>query len=687
MSEVHFRFSPNILVRLGEELNQGMDQSILELIKNSYDADAKLCTVELRNTASPGGDIIVTDNGNGMSADNIRDSWLVLGKSSKNHHQLTGLGRTPSGSKGLGRLAALRMGRSVRLESKLKDEPQSNVLSVEWDKFDQATTVEDVKLTITPQDTARKQGTLTHLSNLRSAIRPDELGKLARAVLLLTDPFDDKESGFKVDVKAPEFQQFEKLMGRKYFDSCEYHLIAKLSDDGYASAKIVDWQGQELHSGEHDSIRNKKNSPKYKAPSSSFDFWAFLLKRESFTSGQGVNLNDVKDWLRHFGGVHVYQDGVRVSPYGSPGDDWLGINLVRTQNPEERPSTNNSIGRLTLSNKGKHQLTQKTDRSGFIEDDVFLQLKEFATEALSWMARWRLEQAEKRRGSERQEAPKAAKEEKKKFQEALAEAPAQLRQRLTIAFNKYEKSRDKEADTLRKEVQLYRTLSTAGITAATFAHDSHGNPLKVIELSINTIDSRANRIEAETDRLFIRRVTSRIRTALDALSILGAATLSLVRANKRRVGRVEVNYVINQVNQLMMPFLAARDTTLDLKLCSEKPYLRCSEAAIESIVTNLLNNSLAAFRRDGTINRVIEISTRVESGFCFIVVSDSGPGITHQNINEIWLPGVTSNLDGTGLGLTIVRDTAKDLGGSASAESHGELGGAEFTVKFPILGC
>ncbi|QZX82359.1 sensor histidine kinase [Metapseudomonas otitidis] len=686
MSDVHFRFSPNILVRLGEELNQGMDQSVLELIKNSYDADAKVCTVELKNTSSPGGEIIVTDDGDGMSAKNIKDSWLVLGKSSKSYHQVTRLGRTPSGSKGLGRLAALRMGRTVRLESKLESEETSSVLDVEWDKFDQAQTVEDVKLSIVQAKCQRVKGTTTHLSNLRSAIRPDELSKLARAVLLLTDPFEDRQSGFKVDLKAPEFTQFEKLLGRKYFDSSEYHLVANLSQNGRVSAKILDWSGKELHSGEHDDLRNKKDSANYKAPACSLDFWAFLLKRDSFSSGQGVNLGDVKEWLKHFGGVHVYQDGVRVSPYGSPGDDWLGINLIRTQNPEERPSTNNSIGRLSLSNKGFYQLTQKTDRSGFIEDDVFLELKAFATEALDWMARWRLRQAEVRRGKERNEAPEAAKEEKKKFQDALLEAPAPIRQKLSSAFDKYAKSRDREADVLRKEIQLYRTLSTAGITAATFAHESHGSPLKVIELAVNTIDIKTQRSLPESGRESIQRVLGKIRKALDALSILGLATLSLVRANKRKVGRVEINSVVKQVYELMRPFLEARETSLNLVLSPGKPYLRCSEAAVESVITNLLNNSLNAFRRGATKERLIEITTEVSDGECTIVVSDSGPGIFHHNIQEIWLPGVTSDPDGTGLGLTIVRDTVKDLGGSVSVTARGSLGGAEFSIKLPILG-
>lgn len=687
MSDVHFRFSPNILVRLGEELNQGSDQSILELIKNSYDADAKTCTVELINTTVPGGSIIVSDDGDGMSNDSIKNSWLVLGKSTKNSLQTTRLGRTPSGSKGLGRLAALRMGRSVRLESTLENSSASSVLDVNWDKFDNASTVEDVDLTIQSLALGKGKGTTTELKGLRSAIRSEELKRLARVVLLLTDPFEDKESGFKVDLKSKEFDEIKKLLSSKYFDSCEYHLSASLDENGKASAQILDWQGKVLHAGTHEDIRRQKDMGAYLSPVCKLDFWAFLLKAENFSSGKGVNLKDVREWLKHFGGVHVYQDEVRVSPYGGGGDDWLGINLIRTQNPEERPSTNNSIGKISLSNKGMRVLVQKTDRSGFIEDDTFTELKTFTIDCLEWMAKWRLLQAERRRQGERASAPAAATKEKANLTEIISEAPPRIRQKITAAFDQYAKSRDKEADNLRKEIQLYRTLSTAGITAATFAHESHGNPLKVIELSTSVLEIKMKQAIAADKQPIIVTLIEKIRKALDALSTLSSATLSLVRANKRRIGKVEINSVIVQIEKMMLPFYTARDTSIKLKLSAQNPFLRCSEAALESILTNLLNNALNAFRRENSNNRIIEISTSIDGDTCVIVVADSGPGISQRNVSEIWLPGITSDPDGTGLGLTIVKDTVKDLGGEVHVTPRGDLlGGAEFKITLPIIG-
>ena len=68
-----------------------------------------------------------------------------------------------------------------------------------------------------------------------------------------------------------------------------------------------------------------------------------------------------------------------------------------------------------------------------------------------------------------------------------------------------------------------------------------------------------------------------------------------------------------------------------------------------------------------------------------MTVSDNGPGIDGINKRDIWLPGRTTRKNGTGLGLTIVRDASEDLGGEVDAEQRGDLGGADIMVQLPIL--
>jgi C4-dicarboxylate-specific signal transduction histidine kinase len=134
------------------------------------------------------------------------------------------------------------------------------------------------------------------------------------------------------------------------------------------------------------------------------------------------------------------------------------------------------------------------------------------------------------------------------------------------------------------------------------------------------------------------------------------------------------------------PFTSGRDIKIISTPCAGSPYLRGSNAAIESVFTNLINNSVTAFETSDVSNRQIHIRTEVHEGVFTLRVLDNGPGITGIKKSDIWLPGETTRRNGTGLGLAIVKDTVADLGGDVDAVEHSELGGAEIIIKLPILG-
>lgn len=348
------RFSPDILRRLGEELNPSLDQSILELVKNSFDASAKECTVVLRNTEKLGGTIEISDDGDGMDAEGIINGWLILGRSGRNPEQRTRLNRVPAGSKGLGRLAALRLGNVATLRSWPHSNPQREyLLNINWSRYDAALVVEEVALAV--EETTRKNGaspgTVVTIDALRAAVSRAEVSRLARALILLADPFGDDPEGFKPILRAAEFSDLEKLVKARYFEDAEFHLSASLDKDGAARAVITDWKGKTLFTAKHGDLSSGSGHPIYASPEAQFDLWAFILNKETFSTRTST-LEQVREWLGHFGGVHLYQNGLRVSPYGNPGNDWLDMNLKRARSPEERPSTNTSIGRVSTFETG-----------------------------------------------------------------------------------------------------------------------------------------------------------------------------------------------------------------------------------------------------------------------------------------------------------------------------------------------
>ena len=261
MNTASFRVSTDILRRLGEELITSFDQGLIELVKNSYDADAHTCIVELKNTEGPGGTVVITDDGDGMSRDDIRDGWLVLGHSRKNTQELTRLGRMPAGSKGLGRLGALRMGEEVHLTTRPRDEKENEYsLSILWPDFAHSNVIEDVHFTIHSFFSRKPPGTRIEIRDLRIRITENEVRKLARQLILLSDPFGDP-SAFTLRLVATEFTELEDLVHRGYFDDSEFRLIAQLDQEGHSSAKVFDRSGSVRYQSSGDDLEGYSQAP------------------------------------------------------------------------------------------------------------------------------------------------------------------------------------------------------------------------------------------------------------------------------------------------------------------------------------------------------------------------------------------------------------------------------------------
>lgn len=687
VTDAHIRFSTQIIKRLGEELNPSVDQSILELVKNAYDADARTCIVELNEITEIGGTITIKDDGDGMDGDRIVNGWLVLGESNKNPGKRTKLGRLPAGSKGLGRLAALRMGTSANLQSTpCKEKNTEYELKIDWNKFDTAKLVEDVNLPVkktTTLNSSKKNGTTITIQNLRYKIGDREVKRIARGLILLADPFQDDPDAFRPSLKSVEFKEMEELVTKRYFDDADYHLVASVDKKGLAKASIKDYKGSVLFQANHTDLSKKRKGAAYLCPPVTFDLWTFLLNEITFST-RSSSISEVRAWLAEFGGVHLYENGLRVNPYGNAGNDWLDMNLARARNPEERPSTNTSIGVVRIKDS-QGLMIQKTDRSGFIENDVFHEIKEFCKDALDWMAARRMEVAERKRRAERQRAENESNYKQVDMQKAIKLLPVAKRNKVQRAFEKYEKSHEDQIKALRSEIQLYRTLSTAGITAATFSHESRGNAIKALTLSIKTLDKRIRQhLSKQYSSLFEQPILV-IKKSIDSLAVLGNATLNLLQREKRRPIKVSIHQSIENCIEILNPFFEGREININTNFCAGNPFLRASEAAIESIVTNLLNNSIVVLE-DVNTDRNIYIQTEVEENVLTLTVSDNGPGITGISLRDIWLPGHTSSPTGTGLGLTIVRDAVVDLGGKVRANAHGKQGGADIIIEIPILG-
>ena len=688
--DMHFKFSPSILSRLGEELVPNPDQGILELVKNSYDADATICEVILNNTESSGGSVTISDNGDGMDIQALRDSWLVLGKSKKAFRSLTRLKRIPVGDKGLGRLAALRQGTQVKIFTRPQDQPNVEYsLEINWEDFDRVDFVEDVTLEVDRSETIKDHGTEIIINDLKARFGRKETKRLARELLLLADPFSTAIS-FRPKLIAPGFDDLEKQVNDAFFNDAEYHVKAHLNLEGKVQASFWDWKGDLIASTESIDIYKNEDDDldiSYKTISAEFELWIFQLNPQSFTAkNKKDNSKEIRDWLTAVGGVHMYYRGLRVAPYGDKDDDWLKINFKRASNPEVRPYTNTGIGRVTTE-ESDNRLIQKTDRLGFMENDAYVDLRSFAIETLDWVADERLKIIESKRSQSKQEAKRdviAIKEEVRQVIEA-AKMPPAVQSMVIKVVEEYEKAKDQEEKTLREDLQLYRSLATAGTTAAVFAHES-SKKITLIRQLVEVIDQRIKDIAKDQyEKLFSKQLTKMYQIA-SSLENFAKYPIYLLKRDKRKSINVDVNLIITNLIELFKTFFQNARIEVEFDSYPEKIYIKGSIALLESIVTNLLINTVNAFSIQGASlkERKVMLKTEISDGFALLTVMDSASGIKGLGLDEIWLPGKSTTPGGTGLGLTIVKDSVEDLGGRITVIPNGQLGGAEFIVQLKL---
>ncbi|WP_246885723.1 sensor histidine kinase [Streptomyces sp. GESEQ-4] len=686
------RFSPEILRRLGEELVPHPDLGVIELVRNAYDADAPTCSVEMHSVETRGGRIVVTDTGDGMTEDDIVSGWLLLGKSSKAESTLTSNGRRKVGEKGLGRLAALRLGRYVTLTTRPRVTPGvQHVLKIDWRSFDAVAAVEDVQLTITTMPTEAEPGTRIEIDDLTTAFKPKDVERLARALVLLTGPFPGP-ADFRVDLNAPEFQKLASLVHQSFFEEAEYRIVAELNDDGRASATLYDWHGEKIASGGHSAVSSagseRGDSPlAYFTPAAQFELWTFNLSANAFAiRGSRHKVSEVRNWLRSVGGVHLYHRNLRVHPYGDEGHDWLDMNLRRVRSPELRPGTNTSVGRVSVIDE-EQRLTPKTDRTGFLETPEFVELARFGRNVLDWAAKELLRRREKEKGEKQQKAGDKVENAINRLQDTVNKLPPQQRREVLEATNFLRSAFDEKVRAVEDDLLLYRTLSTVGTTTAVFAHETK-QPVDLIDQASSVIARRAARLLKDDYAKNLSEPVETVRRAADSLRTYADIPLRLLQRRKRRPKVVDVNEVAADIVALFGPHLDGANIAVELQLAEGGAPVKATVAAIEAILANLLANATYIFTQPhagGTSERLIVIKTDLSPDSVFVTVMDNGPGIdtSKLSIDDIWLPGTTTREDGTGLGLTIVRDATRDLKGEVFAKPVGEMGGAEFNVELP----
>jgi hypothetical protein len=206
------------------------------------------------------------------------------------------------------------------------------------------------------------------------------------------------------------------------------------------------------------------------------------------------------------------------------------------------------------------------------------------------------------------------------------------------------------------------------------------NPLTPITLSAERIRRHVERVTPESPSV-IRKCCDAILGAVESMRTLVSQFAVLAEfpvANPRSSNLNEI------VERALLQFEGRiRNIRVEKHLDASLPLVMADPEALRRALANLIDNAAEAMQE--SLLRVLSIQTSAgeRSGVAEIVVTDTGPGLTDEMRERLFLPWFSTRQRGTGLGLSIVAKIVQDHGGSIRAENNSPAG-ARFIIELPL---
>ena len=230
-----FRPKARIIHTIGKELIANPNIALLELIKNSYDADAKSVNINnyMEGTIRH---IVISDDGHGMTKDDIENKWLVLATANKKQKTISPEGRILLGNKGIGRYASALLGNQLKITSYTQDEIVT--LELDWNQFTEDKFLDEINISITTQpNNQNPTGTTIEIINTTSDNLFSDINeeKLERDLSVLIDT----EHEFCISYQDVIMQSYQEKYPEVIKELYHFRMQGTIKDDGTIQATFT----------------------------------------------------------------------------------------------------------------------------------------------------------------------------------------------------------------------------------------------------------------------------------------------------------------------------------------------------------------------------------------------------------------------------------------------------------------
>lgn len=711
---------------LGEHLIRDNTVGVMELIKNGYDADAEHVGVTLKNLSDPTKtEIIIEDDGIGMGEPTIKGPWSEPahgGKQlEKDKLKPSKKGRLPLGEKGVGRFAAQKLGRYLELVTRPEGNEMEYHVNIDWNTFDKADSyLDQIGFPFekkSPQVfTGAKHGTRLVIKEARTPWKRQDVEKLQASLIRLLSPTNTIQN-FSVDFKCREYPELETLERGDILSKYQFKIDCLIDEKGMAS---------------YNYYRRSQDGKVEEIPVKNLNLWSQVNEEwEKFDPTCGPFRVVICAWLRgkenldkygitrtqlsSLAGMSIYRDGFRILPYGDFGDDWLGLDLRRTNQPGEKYGNNQIIGQVEITQEKNRSLIDKTNREGLQENESYFDMRDLVLGALSLLeTESHEERSSMKKTTETTKTLRTKVDELTKQIEELKAGPQKTvdvipPQTATATASQIEAIEEipakitvveipvEKIDRLEEQAQVVDSSITEAIKELSDVQEEKREAF----LHLMGIGLAAERFTHEFDRMvaglsgnlraledvhpYDRRIKA-LRYIFDSLKN-EIALLSIARYVRKAPENQQV-----RVREVLKMSLDAHGTGIDEnKIQVEYPdgddfTAKISPASLSQVLDNVIANAVYWLNCKTEIDdRKLGIS--VNSQNRTITISNNGSKIP-PNIKRALFKGpfVTSKPDGRGLGLFISNEILKRNNGSieflADDDPDNQYKSASFRISF-----
>ena len=230
------------------------------------------------------------------------------------------------------------------------------------------------------------------------------------------------------------------------------------------------------------------------------------------------------------------------------------------------------------------------------------------------------------------------------------------------------------------ELAHLNRLSVAGELAASIAHEIN-QPLGAILTNTETLELMLKAPAPDLDE--IREIVDEIRTADERASDVITHLRSILKKKPFELKAIEINEVVAEAVELLSSLALARHVKMSTLLSPTPLPAIGDRVQLQQVIINLIMNSLDALSSISSEERTITFRTALMDSVALISVSDTGPSIPADKLNEIFEPFFTTKQSGIGMGLSIARTIVEAHDGRLWAENRPD-GGAVFYIAIPL---